>query len=141
MIRLLLTGIKSAATPVTTRTLPQVVNTLKSGPFRLFSSSAAKSESEVSHFAKDIIVYKYENPKFFRLLNIFSISQFLFWGYMGHWSFTSLRDTKVSGDVEQDENASWFRKVNLGEDKYKYGMAGMCFVFGESVVAIHSCQD
>lgn len=137
MIRLLITQLKSSTSSTTIKTLPQIVKTLKSSPFvKQFSTSIPKTpESDAaSHFSKDIIVYKNDNPKYYRMINIFTISQFLFWGYMGHWSFTSLRNTKIDETVEKDENVSWFRKVNLGEDKYKYGMAATCFVIGECIV-------
>lgn len=52
-------------------------------------------------------------------------------GYIGHWSFTSLKDAKISEDVKNNDDLSWWRKVNLGETKYKTTIATLCFVVGE----------
>lgn len=101
---------------------------------RNFSSEvAAPAQSNAANLAKDVIVFKYENPRFFKLMNVFAISQFFFWGYLGHWSYTSLRDAPIANpdDSELGEEVSWWRKINLGENKYKNTLAGACFLIGE----------
>lgn len=40
--------------------------------------------------AKDVILFKFENPQFFRIINFFAISQFVFWNYLSHFAFTTL---------------------------------------------------
>lgn len=130
-----------------------------SGTANSTSQSAPTGSNSSSTLAKDIIVYKYENPRFFKLMNIFAISQFLFWGelsfhqlemlswksfllgYLGHWSFTSLRDAKVSEEVKNNDDLSWWRKVNLGESKYKATIASLCVVVGEFCKLILGVQS
>lgn len=89
MIRLLIDKIK----------LPNVISTLKKSK-NIVTSSVKRNFSEVvkpaENLAKDIIVYRYENPRKFKLLNIFAISQLFFWCYLGQWSFTGMKYTKVS---------------------------------------------
>lgn len=132
MIQLLINTTKTITSSFTIRTFPQIVNSFKSKCFvKNFSSANVPKESLHGNVGKDIIVYKYDNPRFFKLITMFSLSQFFFWGYLGHWSFTSLRDTKVPDEMKEDENVSWYRRVNLGENKYKYGMASGCFIVGE----------
>lgn len=80
---------------------------------------------------KDVIVYKYENPRFFKYLNIFAISQFLCWNYLAHFSYTSLIDAPVE---KTSEDVSWWRKINLGENKYRNTLTIMCFIIGKSVI-------
>lgn len=77
---------------------------------------------------KDVIVFKYENQRFFKYLNIFAISQFLCWNYLAHFSYTSLRDAPVENSSEDD---SWWRKVNLGENKYRNTLTVLCFAIGK----------
>lgn len=48
--------------------------------FRLLSNQISKSAAPDYILSKDVIVYKYDNPRFFKLMNIFAISQFIFWG-------------------------------------------------------------
>lgn len=57
-------------------------------------------------------------------------------GYLGQWSFTSLKDTKIDESVKANEELSWWRKTNLGENKYKFGLAAICFVVGKNSLNI-----
>ncbi len=93
------------------------------------SSTSASSPLESAKLVKDVIVFKYENPRFFKYLNIFAISQFLCWNYLAHFSFTSLRDAPVEDTA--DEDVSWWRKINLGENKYRNSLTIMCFTIGK----------
>lgn len=79
---------------------------------------------------KDVILFKYENPKFFKILNMFAVCQFLFWGYLGHFAYTCLRDTPLS---EQVGEVPWWRNVNLGENKYKNTLTISCLIIGNSL--------
>lgn len=79
-----------------------------------------------TNVAKDVILYKYDNPKHYKWLNIFSLCQFGFWTYLSYFSFTTLRDAPV----EPDSNASWWRKINLGENKYRNTIAVSAFIIG-----------
>ncbi|EAT40882.1 AAEL007423-PA [Aedes aegypti] len=81
---------------------------------------------------KDVMLYKYENPRFYRILNIFAITQFLFWGYLSHFAYTTLRDTPVP-EGKTDELA-WYERINLGENKYRNGIAIMSFVIGYGIL-------
>lgn len=64
------------------------------------------------------------------MMNIFTISQLFFWGYLAHWTFTGLKDTKVSEEESDNEDLSWWRRVNLGEKKYKNTIAIGCLAVG-----------
>uniref|UniRef100_A0A182SYG2 Transmembrane protein 223 n=1 Tax=Anopheles maculatus TaxID=74869 RepID=A0A182SYG2_9DIPT len=81
---------------------------------------------------KDVMLFKYENPRFFKVLNIFAVSQFLFWGYLCHFSYTTLKDAPVQDDGTED--LPWYKRVNLGENKYRNGIAIMCFFIGYGVL-------
>lgn len=85
-----------------------------------------------TNVTKDVILYKYENPKFFKILNIFGICQFMFWTYLSHFAFTTLRDAPV----EQKEGVElrWFERINLGENKYRNGITAMSFLIGKLLV-------
>lgn len=53
-------------------------------------------KSDKNEFVKDVIVYSYDNPRRFKLINVFAVSQMIFWGYLGNWAYTEMRDVKVS---------------------------------------------
>lgn len=67
---------------------------------------------------KDVILFKYENPKFFMYMNIFAVVQYMFWTYLGLFAFSSLRDAPVDKSTITDDTP-WFRRINLGENKYR----------------------
>lgn len=78
---------------------------------------------------KDVILYKYENPKFFKIINIFGICQFMFWTYLSHFAFTSLRDAPV--EQKEGQELAWYEKINLGENKYRNGITVISFAIGK----------
>ena len=80
-----------------------------------------------TQLVKDVIVFKYENPKFFRILNIFAISQFVFWTFMSTSTF-KLRSTPVE-HLQDREDLAWWRKVNLHD--YRYYISIGCGLVGE----------
>ncbi|XP_055859145.1 transmembrane protein 223 [Episyrphus balteatus] len=109
----------------------QFVNKLS--PSQPSSNLCTKAYDVSTNVAKDIILFKYENPKFFKMLNIFAIVQFLFWNYLSHSAFTTLRDAPVD---EAPEDAAWYRQINLGENKYRNGITVSCFLIGYGILAV-----
>lgn len=94
----------------------------------VFIKNASSSSVDVNtNVAKDVILFKYENPKFFKMLNLFSFCQFGFWSYLSLFSFQTLRDAPASEELD----ASWFRRINLGENKYKNTIAVSAFMIGK----------
>ncbi|XP_073845597.1 transmembrane protein 223 [Musca autumnalis] len=87
-----------------------------------------------TNVAKDVIMYKYENPKFFKIINIFGICQFTFWAYLSHFAFTSLRDAPV--EQKEGQEMAWYERINLGENKYRNGITIMCFCIGYGVLFV-----
>uniref|UniRef100_A0A1A9VY05 Transmembrane protein 223 n=1 Tax=Glossina austeni TaxID=7395 RepID=A0A1A9VY05_GLOAU len=81
-----------------------------------------------TNVSKDVILYKYENPRFYKILNLFGISQFIFWTYLSHFAFTSLKDAPV--EKKDYVDLAWYERINLGENKYRNGISIMCFVIG-----------
>lgn len=88
------------------------------------------------NLAKDVILFKYENPKYFRYMNIFAYCQFLFWSYMSHFAYTELRDTPMDQIIANESDIAWWKKINLGDSKYRTAITMFCFCIGE--LTIHS---
>lgn len=95
----------------------------------LFTSRSMRAEKfEVdTKVAKDVILFKFENRRFFKMLNLFAISQFLFWTYLTYCA-ASLRNIPIK---EDSANRPWWQSINLGEKKYKYGLMVLSFVIGK----------
>lgn len=84
-----------------------------------------------TNVANDVILFKYENPRFFRIMNIFAVVQYMFWAYLGAFAFTSLRDAPVDQSKISDDTP-WFRKINLGEHKYRNTLGAVAVLVGKN---------
>lgn len=112
--------------PLTLRTITAKASQLfKTSPFKRFQSYDVNT-----NVTKDVILFKYENPRFFKLMNIFGISQFCFWNYLAHFSYTTLRDAPVDQSIAEDKNSAWFEKINLGDNKFRNSISVFCFLIG-----------
>ncbi|XP_076066020.1 transmembrane protein 223-like isoform X1 [Oratosquilla oratoria] len=83
--------------------------------------------------SKDVVLFKYENPRYFKMLNFFAISQFFFWFYLSHFSFTTLRNVPALPNNEENKDVPWWRKINFGQ--YRNGISVGCFMIGWGILA------
>lgn len=83
---------------------------------------------------KDTVLYKYDNSKFIKLINLFALSQFFFWGYLSHFAFTMMKDMPVSEEDKNNPKISWWRKINFGQ--FKTGITIGCFFIGWGTMAV-----
>lgn len=84
-----------------------------------------------TNVSKDVILFKYENPKFFKMLNIFALCQLFFWTYLSHFAFTTLKDAPA---IQGEHDAPWYRRINLGENKYRNTITVFCFLIGYGIL-------
>ncbi|XP_060520156.1 transmembrane protein 223 [Cylas formicarius] len=96
-------------------------------------SSRAPSLNINTKVSRDVILYKYENDKFYKIMNIFGLCQFGFWSYLSVFALKNMRDAPVD---ESREDLPWWRKINLGENKYRNGLGTIAFVIGWGTLAI-----
>lgn len=82
---------------------------------------------------KDVILFSYDNPKFFKIMNICAICQYFFWCYFGHFCFTEMRDVPIE-KKEITEDTPWYMKINLGENKYKNTLGASAFIIGQILI-------
>ncbi|KAM4608308.1 transmembrane protein 223 [Polymixia lowei] len=87
---------------------------------------------------RDVILFEHDRTRFFRLLAIFCGGQFLFWTYLAHFAYTSLRDT--GGAKEQQKVATtglagfWNFEMNLGSSAWRYGFTLGCLAIGGGIL-------
>lgn len=86
MIRLLIDKARLTSSLPALRNLPNLLRPSREIKVRNLSQAVPAGQSSQT-LAKDIIVYKYDNPRFFKMMNFFAISQFFFWGYLGELLF------------------------------------------------------
>lgn len=115
------------------RLLLQKVPLFSQTPSRLFCSRTVLDLNPNTNIVKDVILFKYENPRLFKAINFFAVAQFCFWNYLSYFSFNNLRDAPVvQGDTT---NLQFWQRINLGENKYRNSIAIMCFVMGYGILA------
>ncbi|XP_069501257.1 transmembrane protein 223 [Ambystoma mexicanum] len=94
---------------------------------------------------QDVILFKHQRPGFFRLLWLFCLGQGGFWVYLGHYGFSSLRDTERSNgagatsDTVQGpgggNSSPGGKTLNLGSSLWRYGFTLTCFTVGSLIMA------
>lgn len=93
-----------------------------------FNPRATRPYEVNTNVQKDVILFRYTNPHWYRILNIFAVCQFSFWMYSANVAYTLLKDVPVKSDVSED--LPFWRKINLGEKKYKLGITLLCLFVG-----------
>jgi TMEM70/TMEM186/TMEM223 protein family len=113
------------------------------GPVKTLDRTGSKFEIQRANFsqkptvhwevdtkvAKDVVLFNYADGKFHKMLNLFAVTQFVFWLYLAQFSFTTLRDVPVKRT--EIEDVPWYRNINLGDNKYRNGLSLMCICVGQ----------
>lgn len=76
---------------------------------------------------KDVILYKSDSDRFFKVLNFFGVSQFVFWTYLSMTAYQTLKDIPVNAATAN----VWWRKVNFGDSKWRNSLTIISFVIGK----------
>lgn len=97
------------------------------------NASYAPINIDPKSLTKDVIVFKYDNPKYFKIMNFFGLVQFFFWLICSEFTLSTMRDTPVDENNEYLEKMPFYLRINLGENKYKYGLAISCFLLGKKI--------
>uniref|UniRef100_A0A336M999 CSON014010 protein n=1 Tax=Culicoides sonorensis TaxID=179676 RepID=A0A336M999_CULSO len=104
--------------------------TLNQSKSHLFCSRTVLDPN--TNVIKDVMLFKYENPKLYKAINFFALAQFCFWNYVSYFSYTNLRDAPVAD--EGKENLPFWQRINLGESKYRTSIAALCFLMGYGIL-------
>jgi len=99
------------------------------------AKSTGKLHWEVNtNITKDVVLYNHDNARFHRVLNIFAVAQFFFWMYTAQFAATTLRDIPVNKDSLTSDDLPWYRKINLGENKFRNGITILCVTVGSMIL-------
>lgn len=139
-----LTGIQSSRALVSTATHSVKVNDITSilSPLRCVRVNSVRNAYTFTStaVAKDVILFQHDRTRFFRLLAIFCGGQFLFWAYLAHFAFTSLRDTRQNrGEpqkVRTELGGLFSFDMNLGSNAWRYGFTLGCIIIGGGIVGV-----
>lgn len=94
-------------------------------------SSTAPINASVQNLTKDVIIFKYDNPRFFKLMNVFGLVQFFFWLIFAENIMSNMKYIPVDRDSPNFKDLPLYMKINFGENKYKWGLTIFSLVVGE----------
>lgn len=90
-----------------------------------------------ANVAKDVTVFTYSNTRFFRMLSIFGIAQFLFWTHMALFAYSGLDRPETNED-----QGSWYSNMVVNfQSRYKYRIAVACIALGKQSGELILCGE
>jgi len=103
-------------------------------PYSNLVSQTAKTKSTNINAGqeKDKLLYFYENPRHFYMLNGFAFVQFIFWTHMAEFTFTTGEKIKM----ETNEYTPWWKKINFQDKNTKMIVSTVCFLIGWGVLSM-----
>lgn len=99
--------------------------------FHRSHSSKAPINLNTAAIAKDLIVYKYENPRFYRIVNLFGFVQLFVLSYVSESLLHGLKNVPVDVEDQRLKNIPSYLRVNFGENSWRYGLATGIFLTGK----------
>ncbi|PIK36705.1 putative transmembrane protein [Apostichopus japonicus] len=108
--------------------------------------SPCRTKFHKSEVVKDVVLYKNNSNIFFGVVGAFACAQMVFWGYLTHTAFTSMRDahiltaTKYGPEGPPAELKKWTSwsgiTMSLSSGKWRYGVTLLCLAAGTSIFAM-----
>jgi len=93
--------------------------------------------AEATSVVKDVIIYKFESPRFYKYLNVFALTQYGFWMYISSSSMKMIDvPVRETNKNQEEEDLPFWRKINLGADKYKYGLTAGAGLMGFGILFV-----
>ncbi|NWX50840.1 TM223 protein, partial [Steatornis caripensis] len=83
---------------------------------------------EVTAVPRDVVLFRHERDRFFRLAGFFCAGQGLFWTYMAHFAYTTLRPVPGPGPGPADP-------LRPRDNKWRFGFTASCLTLGSLIVA------
>ncbi|XP_061462357.1 transmembrane protein 223 [Rhineura floridana] len=94
-----------------------------------------------AHVPRDVLLFQHDRGRFFRLLGLFCACQFVFWAYLAHFAFYSLRDTRASRpEPDPRQGGSPLpsppggASPNWGSNKWRFGFTASCLTVGSLIL-------
>ncbi|NWV26966.1 TM223 protein, partial [Origma solitaria] len=82
---------------------------------------AARAALEAAALSRDVVLFRHERSRFFRLVGLFCAGQGLFWSYLAHWAFTALRPAPGPGPDDP---------LRPRDNKWRFGFTASCLTVG-----------
>ncbi|CAH1113303.1 unnamed protein product [Psylliodes chrysocephalus] len=103
-----------------------------SSPRNYFQRNFSQVLDVNTNVPKDVILYKHDNSRYFKIMNLAGFVQFGFWTYLSITAYTTLKDAPV----DHSKATRWWEKLNLGDNKYRNGITFCTGLIGWGVLAL-----
>ncbi|KAM9251654.1 transmembrane protein 223 [Cariama cristata] len=94
---------------------------------RAAAAAAAALEAAAAP-PRDVVLFRHERGRFFRLAGFFCAGQGVFWAYLAHFAFTALRPTPGPAPGPDDP-------LRPRDNKWRFGFTASCLTLGSLIVA------
>ncbi|NXM85404.1 TM223 protein, partial [Oenanthe oenanthe] len=74
---------------------------------------------EAAALSRDVVLFQHDRSRFFRLVGLFCAGQGLFWAYLAHFAFTSLRPAPATEPGPDDP-------LRPRDNKWRFGFTASC---------------
>ncbi|NWV30628.1 TM223 protein, partial [Grantiella picta] len=83
---------------------------------------------DAAALSRDVVLFRHDRSRFFRLVGLFCAGQGIFWTYLAHFAFTALRPTRAPGPGPDDP-------LRPRDNKWRFGFTASCLTVGSLIVA------
>ncbi|KAJ6657001.1 hypothetical protein lerEdw1_003002 [Lerista edwardsae] len=90
---------------------------------------------------RDVVLFQHDRGRFFRIVGLFCTGQFLFWAYLAHFAFHTLRDTGATRPQPDPQPGGrplptlpGGASLNLGSSKWRLGFTASCLTVGSLIL-------
>ncbi|NXX23929.1 TM223 protein, partial [Podargus strigoides] len=79
---------------------------------------------------RDVVLFRHDRDRFYRLVGFFCVGQGVFWTYMAHFAFTALRPPPASSGALGPTDP-----LRPRDNKWRFGFTASCLTLGALIVA------
>ncbi|NXB06788.1 TM223 protein, partial [Cnemophilus loriae] len=84
---------------------------------------AARAALEAAAVSRDVVLFQHDRSRFFRLVGLFCAGQGLFWAYLAHFAFTTLRPAPGPAPGPDEP-------LRPRDNKWRFGFTASCLTVG-----------
>ncbi|XP_071963702.1 transmembrane protein 223-like [Antedon mediterranea] len=113
----------------------------------LFRNCSTSSSTVLgAEITKPVLLYRGNQKRLFQFVSLFAVSQLVFWGYLTHVAFTSMKDSyikqqiKYGPDGTPKELRKWTTwegiKLNMSASRWRYGITALSMAAGGTIFVL-----
>ncbi|NXH10433.1 TM223 protein, partial [Bucco capensis] len=103
----------------------------RTGSVAMAATRAAAAALEIAtNPPRDVVLFRHNRDRFFRLVGLFCAGQGVFWAYLAHFAFTALRPAPGPSRSAADDDP-----LRPRDNKWRLAFTASCLTLGSLIVA------